>query len=68
MVVWITVGVVVVMLAGLLAYLAWRDRRRMSSADDSSASRAASADAERFAADRHGHQGVNWQQGSMHGP
>jgi hypothetical protein len=68
MMVWIVVGVAVAALVGLVGYVAWRDRRRLTTADDTSASRLAQGEAERYAAERHGPQGVTWQQGNLHGP
>jgi hypothetical protein len=67
-VIWTTVAIVVILAAGAFGYLAWRDRQRLSSsADDSAASRAAEADAERHAAERHGVQGVVQQGNQFHG-
>ncbi len=67
-----TVAVLVGAIAALgsagIGYVAWRDRRRLSSPDDSAAGRIAAAQAERAAAERHGAQGLSWQEGQRDSP
>ncbi|MFI1193240.1 hypothetical protein ACH4T9_08265 [Micromonospora sp. NPDC020750] len=43
--------------------VAWRDRRRQSTPEDSAAAREAASTQERYAAERHGAQGEVWQRG-----
>ncbi|MER5701246.1 hypothetical protein ABT023_04705 [Micromonospora sp. NPDC002296] len=43
--------------------VAWRDRRRQSTPEDSAAAREAASTQERYAAERHGTQGEVWQRG-----
>ncbi|MGW1058454.1 hypothetical protein [Micromonospora rubida] len=45
------------------AVVAWRDRQRQSTPEDSAAARAAASTQERYAAERHGAQGEVWQRG-----
>jgi hypothetical protein len=56
--VWVVLGVVLVMILAPLIVVGVRDRRRVSSADDSAAARTAGAAAERAAADRAVSQGI----------
>ena len=60
---WVVVGILALLLVGSFGLVAWRDRRRLSSADDSAAARDARAVQERYAAERHGQQGDTWQRG-----
>jgi len=57
--VWVTPAVAGALIVALVASVRLRDRARLSSADDSAASRAAAAEAERYAAERHGAQGIH---------
>ncbi|WP_141714779.1 hypothetical protein [Micromonospora mirobrigensis] len=63
--IWIVLGVVV--LLGLMSiwYVARRDRARTTSGEDTAATRAATAEQERHAAERHGAQGGVWQRGQQ---
>ncbi|MFJ1542420.1 hypothetical protein ACIODS_28160 [Micromonospora chalcea] len=56
----VVLGVLVV---GAFVAVSVRDRRRMSSAEDSAAARVARCDQERYAAERHGMQGEVWRRG-----
>ncbi|NBE80674.1 hypothetical protein [Micromonospora rubida] len=47
--------------------VAWRDRRRQSTPEDSAAAREAASTQERYAAERHGAQGEVWQRGQTPG-
>jgi FtsZ-interacting cell division protein ZipA len=65
--VWAILIIVAVLLVASLVYVGWRDRRRLSSADDQAASRTAASEAERHAAERHGQQGGVWDHGRIDG-
>ena len=54
---WVSLIVVICLIAALTIYLARRDRRRMPSADDDAADRTAVHGKEQWAAERHIHQG-----------
>ena len=56
---WILLAIVVVLVAALMTYVALRDGQRMPSGDGDSAGRAATSEAERYAAQRHAAQGRN---------
>ncbi|MFC4017305.1 hypothetical protein ACFOW4_05025 [Micromonospora sp. GCM10011542] len=60
---WVVVGAFVVLGIASFGYVAWRDRRRQSSADDSTAARDARSVQERYAAERHAQQGDTWLRG-----
>lgn len=53
----------VLLLVAAFVFIGWRDRKRLSSADDSAAARDASAMRERYAAERHAVQGEVWRRG-----
>ncbi|MEV4810856.1 hypothetical protein [Micromonospora avicenniae] len=55
--------VLVVLLVAAFVFVGWRDRERLSSADDSAAARDASAMREQSAAERHAVQGEVWRRG-----
>ncbi|MET8311888.1 MULTISPECIES: hypothetical protein [unclassified Micromonospora] len=61
--VWVVVGVFVVVAGGAFGVVVWRDRGRLSSADDDAAGRDARARQQRYEAERHGDQGETWQRG-----
>lgn len=64
---WIVVGVAALLVAALVGYLVWRDRRTRGGGADDAVSRAARADVERHEAERHGIQGTNWQRDHFDG-
>ncbi|MGS2615681.1 hypothetical protein ACVCAH_14345 [Micromonospora sp. LZ34] len=55
--VWLSIGALVLLLAGVFGYLGWRDRSRLSSPDDTAADRAARIAQERYGVDVHASQG-----------
>ncbi|TDC36270.1 hypothetical protein E1211_13880 [Micromonospora sp. 15K316] len=55
--------VLVVLLVGAFVFVGWRDRERLSSAEDVAAARDAASVQERHAAERHGVQGEVWRRG-----
>ena len=57
---WVVLAVAGVVIVGSVAYVGWRDRARLSSADDRAAGQAAAAAAERYATEGHGAQGSTW--------
>ncbi|MCM0674285.1 hypothetical protein NCC78_06220 [Micromonospora phytophila] len=61
---WVLLGIVAVLILGTFGYLAWRDRARLSSPEDTTADRDARAVQERYAAERHGTQGETWRRGN----
>ncbi len=66
-VVWVILAVMAGLFVACIGFVGWRDRRRLSSADDTSAGRTALAEAERHAAGRHGAQGSTWDRGRADG-
>ncbi|WP_139307158.1 hypothetical protein [Micromonospora pattaloongensis] len=59
--------VFVVLLIAAFVIVAWRDRKRLSSPEDSAAARDATSTQERYAAERHGAQGEVWRRGQNPG-
>ncbi|MFF0230594.1 hypothetical protein [Micromonospora sp. NPDC005254] len=59
----VSLGAVVVLLIAAFVFVAWRDRKRLSSPEDSAAGRDARSAQERHAAERHGAQGEVWRRG-----
>jgi type II secretory pathway pseudopilin PulG len=60
----VVLGIGMTLAAAAYGYVAWRDRRRLSSAEDSAAARTARSTQERYAAERHAAQGDVWNRGS----
>ncbi|MEV4758926.1 hypothetical protein AB0J86_28055 [Micromonospora sp. NPDC049559] len=56
--VWAVFGIGAALTVVLFGYVAWRDRKRTTSADDSAAGRTSAAEADRQAAARHAAQGA----------
>ncbi|MCO1594116.1 hypothetical protein M8C17_02970 [Micromonospora sp. RHAY321] len=61
--VWVVLGIFVVVGGAAFGVVAWRDRGRLSSADDDAAARAARANQQRYEAERHAEQGDTWLRG-----
>ncbi|MEU4679967.1 hypothetical protein [Micromonospora sp. NPDC023737] len=61
----VSVVVFVVLLVAAFVFVGWRDRERLSSAEDSAAARDAAAVQERHAAERHVVQGEVWRRGQI---
>ncbi|MET8084603.1 hypothetical protein [Micromonospora sp. NPDC005237] len=57
----------VVLLIAAFIFVAWRDRRRLSTPEDSAAGRDATSAQERHAAERHAAQGEVWRRGQNPG-
>lgn len=66
-VLWAVLGSAAGLVAAAMTYVGVRDRRRLTSRDDQAANRDAIAQAERFAAGRHGPQGLRPINDQMHG-
>ena len=64
---WVLMATAAGLVLLLIAWIGVRDRRRLSSGDDRTASRDAAATAERYAAERHGAQGATSIENQMHG-
>ena len=64
---WAMLGSAVGLVAAAVTYVGVRDRRRLRARDDRAAHRDATARAERFAAGRHGEQGMRPISDQMHG-
>ncbi|WP_433344605.1 hypothetical protein [Micromonospora sp. CA-111912] len=56
-------GLALVLGGAAFIVVAWRDRRRQPTPEDSAAAREAASTQERYAAERHGVQGDVWQRG-----
>jgi hypothetical protein len=67
-VVWSALGLGVAFVGGLIGYVAWRDRRRQLSTEESSAGRQARANADRYEVERHAGQSHQTTRGQVHGP
>ncbi len=65
-VLWAVLGSAAGLVAAAMTYVGVRDRRRLTARDDQAA-RDATAQAERFAAGRHGPQGMRPINDQMHG-
>ncbi|MEU8262484.1 hypothetical protein AB0C02_17860 [Micromonospora sp. NPDC048999] len=59
----VSLVVFIVLLVAVFGFIGWRDRKRLSSPEDSAAARDARSDQERYAAERHGVQGEVWRRG-----
>ncbi|MEU7928096.1 hypothetical protein [Micromonospora sp. NPDC049801] len=59
----VSLGALVVLLVAAFVFVGWRDRKRLSSPEDSAAGRDARSAQERHAAERHGAQGDVWRRG-----
>ncbi|WP_157746581.1 hypothetical protein [Micromonospora inositola] len=59
----VSLGVAVALMIAAFVFVGWRDRRRLSSPEDSAAAREAAAAQERYAAERYGDQGELWRRG-----
>lgn len=64
---WIVVGVALALVAALVGYLVWRDRRGRGGTPDRAVGQAARERIERHEAERHGVQGATWQRDHLHG-
>ncbi|MFF3851587.1 hypothetical protein [Micromonospora sp. NPDC002575] len=60
-------GSTLALIVGAFLLVAWRDRRRQSSPEDSAAAREAARTQQRYAAERHGSQGDVWRSGQTQG-
>ncbi|MEU8021788.1 MULTISPECIES: hypothetical protein [Micromonospora] len=56
-------GATLALIVSAFLVVAWRDRRRQSSPEDSAAAREAARTQQRYAAERHGSQGDVWRNG-----
>lgn len=63
----IVFGATLALIVGAFLVVAWRDRRRQSSPEDSAAAREAAGTQQRYAAERHGSQGDVWRNGQSQG-
>ncbi|SCE76606.1 hypothetical protein GA0070558_105213 [Micromonospora haikouensis] len=63
----IVLGSTLALIVGAFLVVAWRDRRRQSSPEDSAAAREAAGTQQRYAAERHGRQGDVWRNGQSQG-
>ncbi|MCX4389011.1 hypothetical protein OG777_19045 [Micromonospora peucetia] len=61
----VSIAVLVVLLIAAFLLVGWRDRKRLSSHEDSAAARDAASARERYAAERHGAQGEVWRSGQI---
>ncbi|MFC8846475.1 MULTISPECIES: hypothetical protein [unclassified Micromonospora] len=59
----VSLAVFAVLLIVTFVLVGWRDRRRLSSPEDSAAAREAKFTQERYAAERHAVQGEAWRRG-----
>ncbi|MEU4779092.1 hypothetical protein [Micromonospora sp. NPDC023633] len=59
----VALTVFVVLLIAAFVFVGWRDRKRLSSHEDSAAARDAASAQARYAAERHGAQGEVWRSG-----
>lgn len=64
---WVFAAILACLVLLLITWVGVRDRRRLSSGDDRTAARDATATAERHAAGRHGVQGMTPIKDQMHG-
>lgn len=65
--VWTVLAIGAALLVATFVYVGWRDRRRVSLADDSAANKVATSESNGHAAERHGQQGVTWNRGQLQG-
>ncbi|MGK5740716.1 hypothetical protein [Micromonospora sp. URMC 103] len=67
MTLWIVLVIVALLLVGCFGYVWWRDRGRLSSADDATAAREARGSQQRYEVERHQSQGETWNTGRQGG-
>ncbi|MFF5173539.1 hypothetical protein ACFY3U_12965 [Micromonospora sp. NPDC000089] len=63
---WVVLGVGVLVVGGAFGWVAWRDRLRSQSGEDTAAGRAARAEQHRYEAARHAAQGEVIRRGEEH--